>query len=109
MELLKRGKNFTIDDKDILIDIVMKYKDVIENKKTDATCNKSKNKCWDLITMEFNNQTGSSRNVRELKELYSNIKRKARKHLYLDKVSNVGFKYSTLYQESTTLKYEIIE
>ena len=47
MDHLKRRKNFTTDDKDILIGIVMKFKNIIENKKTDATCNKVKNECWE--------------------------------------------------------------
>jgi len=37
MEKGKRGANFTKVEIDLLIDIMLKYKHIIENKRTDAT------------------------------------------------------------------------
>jgi len=47
MEKEKRGANFTKTEIDLLIDIMLKYKHIIENKRTDATTWKDKNEAWD--------------------------------------------------------------
>lgn len=50
----KRSANFSKGEIDILVNIIFKYKDIIENEKTDATTWKSKNETWEKITLEFN-------------------------------------------------------
>ncbi|KAK9744965.1 Myb/SANT-like DNA-binding domain [Popillia japonica] len=64
----KRSKNFTQKEKDFLLDLVMSQKDIVENKKTDATSIQEENMCWENIT-----------------NVYAFLKRKARKNLYNDK------------------------
>lgn len=49
-ETVKRGANFTKVEIDMLVDIVFKYKDVVENKRTDATTWADKNNAWMSIT-----------------------------------------------------------
>nr|CAI5846093.1 unnamed protein product [Callosobruchus analis] len=47
--------NFTEQEKSLIINMVAKYKDIIENKKkTDGVTNLEKNKTWAKITLEFN-------------------------------------------------------
>lgn len=50
----KRSTNFTNNDKCVLINIVAKYKQVIENKKTDSVTAKEKGETWEKIALEFN-------------------------------------------------------
>jgi len=58
MEKEKRRANFTRAylkaEMDLLIDIVLKYKHIIENKRIDATTWKDKNEAWEKISSEFN-------------------------------------------------------
>lgn len=75
-----RGPNFTVIEKDILINLITKYKDVVENKKTDNETNAKKNKVWRKISDEFNLKNSSCvRNTEQLKTLWENIKRTTRK------------------------------
>ena len=50
----KRAKNFTDYDKNILFEIVQKFRHIVENKKTDATNVKEKNDSWNKICNEYN-------------------------------------------------------
>lgn len=50
----KKKKNFTEIEKNLLTSVLVKYKDVIENKKTDGTSAKVKNETWKKIATEFN-------------------------------------------------------
>jgi len=59
MEKEKRGANFTKAEIDSLINITLKYKHIIENKKTDATW-KDKNEAWEKnSSAEFNAASGN--------------------------------------------------
>ncbi|XP_018568076.1 fibrinogen silencer-binding protein-like [Anoplophora glabripennis] len=86
IEDVKRSRNFTDLEKHILFDLVMQYKNIIENKKTDGTTVKQKKDCWDEITRKYNSnaQTGT-RTAKQLHALYDTIKKKARKNLHDDK------------------------
>lgn len=84
----KKGKNITQYEKTFLLDLVLNKKDVIENKKTDAQTNDSKNIAWETVTALYNSgcQTGE-RTMKQLKELYGVIKRNSKKALAADRVS----------------------
>ncbi|KAF0682206.1 myb/SANT-like DNA-binding domain-containing protein 3, partial [Aphis craccivora] len=66
----KRGKNFTETEKSILIDLILPYKNIIENIKTDGATNKEKDLAWSEIArnnksdykVEFY-KTGGRRNL----------------------------------------------
>lgn len=49
-----RNAIFTTDEKNLLVDLVLARKDVLENKKSDATTNVAKTKAWEELTDEFN-------------------------------------------------------
>ena len=44
--------------KDIILEVVNKYRDILECKKTDFRSIKSKNDTWEKVTKEFNVQSG---------------------------------------------------
>ncbi|XP_050058125.1 uncharacterized protein LOC126553264 [Aphis gossypii] len=76
----QRGKNFTEHEKEVLIDLILPYKAIIENVKTDAVWNNKKNEAWSEIVVAYNaNQTSGVRNIAQIKHLYDTQKRKARK------------------------------
>ncbi|KAJ8948262.1 hypothetical protein NQ314_008442 [Rhamnusium bicolor] len=86
VEVSKRSRNFTDYDRNLLFELVIQYKHILENKKTDGTSVKQKNEAWDEITLKYNSscQTGP-RNAKQLHALYDGIKKKARKNLHDDK------------------------
>ncbi|KAI4468172.1 apontic [Holotrichia oblita] len=81
-----RGPNYSSDEKCILINIIAKYKNIIENKKTDATTWKEKENTWKKITSEFNSQCcGNYRSTESLKKYYENQKKMLRKNVVENK------------------------
>ncbi|KMQ90384.1 fibrinogen silencer-binding protein [Lasius niger] len=60
--------NFTQAEKVVLIDIIEKEKNILENKKTDGVTIKQKEACWAKVATEFNSRSlGASRDVNCLK------------------------------------------
>lgn len=55
-----RSVNFTVNEIITLIEIVKKYKHVIECKKTDSTTWRDKDECWSKITDELNSRCGEA-------------------------------------------------
>lgn len=53
-EKRKRGQNFSLEEKDKLVKILLAHKDTILNKKTDGTTNEAKNMAWLSVTNTFN-------------------------------------------------------
>jgi hypothetical protein len=54
MSSRKRAPNFTKPEKDSLISIVAQYKNIVENKKTDAVTCQEKTQAWFERTKKFN-------------------------------------------------------
>ncbi|RVE41428.1 hypothetical protein evm_013922 [Chilo suppressalis] len=76
----KRTINFSSDEKRILTELVLKYRDIVENKRTDATTNSVKIKGWIRLTEEFNTiSTYCHRTHTVLKCCWENIKRQSKK------------------------------
>ncbi|XP_018578344.1 myb/SANT-like DNA-binding domain-containing protein 3 [Anoplophora glabripennis] len=76
----KRSPNFTKLETEILVDLALKYKHVIENKRTDATTWKDKNDTWQIITDEFNAISGNfPRSVKSVRSKYETFKKDLRK------------------------------
>lgn len=74
-----RSTNYTNVERGIFIDILQKYKYIVENIKTDGITLKQKENAWDKIVLEFNaNSCVTKRTVKQLKSLYDNMKRKAK-------------------------------
>ncbi|KAJ8964286.1 hypothetical protein NQ317_003628 [Molorchus minor] len=68
-------------------DVWLIKKEVIENKATSANAIKRKVKAWDDVCNEFNSSGEGIRTVKQLKILYDNMKRRARKELATENVS----------------------
>ncbi|CAG4965236.1 unnamed protein product [Parnassius apollo] len=80
MSKKSRGPNFCASEKGILIELILKYKDVVENKKTDAVTIAHKNEGWKVLTEEFNSLSSFNvRNTDQLRTCWDNLKRTTRK------------------------------
>lgn len=82
-EIKKRERlpNFSNIEKLKVIELIEKYKNIIENKKTDNINLKEKEKCWINISKEYNSSNSSvHRDVASLKSCWDNLKKKTRKH-----------------------------
>ncbi|KAL0809126.1 hypothetical protein ABMA28_012750 [Loxostege sticticalis] len=76
----KRAINFSSDERRILVELVLKYRESIENRCTDATSNSAKMKGWIRLAEEFNTiSTYCHRKHPELKRCWENIKRQTKK------------------------------
>ena len=82
----KRGPNLTAREKNLIVDLAVKYKHVIENKKTDAMTVQQKEEGWRKLTDEFNASSSVKRSYTQIKQAYSNYKKKAKKDAASDKV-----------------------
>lgn len=76
-----RSANYTAEEKSCLINIINKYKNIIESKKTDKFSWNDKNNAWETIANEFNAAApnGTYRNTESLKKFYENLKKDTRK------------------------------
>lgn len=80
MDKEKRAANFTRTETDLLIDITLKYKNIIENKRTNATTWKDKIEAWEQICKEFNAASGNfPRSMKTIRSKYETIKKNIRK------------------------------
>lgn len=82
-----RTANYSLEEKNLLLQLVQKHKNVVENKKTDAVSNIAKENTWKKIAFEFNSVAPSnvSRDWASLKKAYSNIKKDVRKEVANEK------------------------
>lgn len=71
-----RTPNFTKSEVELLMELVVKFKDIIENKKTDRVHWNQKSAAWVTIEKEFNLKSGGAcRTPSVLKTKYENIKK----------------------------------
>lgn len=77
----KRSPNYTIREKEVLLSIVSNFKNIIENKKTDAVSVTEKNRAWFSMTQKFNAMSPNNvfRPTESLKKYYDNLKEDLRK------------------------------
>ncbi|KYN03425.1 UPF0439 protein C9orf30 like protein [Cyphomyrmex costatus] len=81
--------NFSRDEEQLLVALVEKYKLVIENRKSNATTWKDKEKAWQVIEKEFNSNSGQNvRNSKQLKEKYLNMKKRTKQRFSNEKRYN---------------------
>ena len=87
-ELTKRSV-FTEYEKNLLSDLVISRKDILESKRTDAVYSKEKKEEWRRLVDEFNsmNRDGRRRNSSQLKNLYKNMKAAVRHNMAKENVS----------------------
>ncbi|KAK4885155.1 hypothetical protein RN001_001426 [Aquatica leii] len=77
---------FSADEKESLKILVKKYKDILENKKTDCVSVSQKKKTWIQLAVEYNSLAeNSSRTPQQLKKCWENLKNKRKMELSLEK------------------------
>ncbi|KAB0798942.1 hypothetical protein PPYR_07894 [Photinus pyralis] len=103
----ERANNFTENEKDWLIKIVIEnFFDIIESKKTDGATIKEKNEAWYSVSQMFNESKHCivPRNVLQLRNAYHNMKKRLKKEFVteddknryisnLSRVSNIKGKF----------------
>lgn len=80
-----RASNFGEKEVNILIDLIIKYRNIIESKRTDATSWKEKNEMWEQICSEFNSRNSVVRTTKSLRSKYESFKKDLRKKKAKDK------------------------
>ncbi|CAG9763448.1 unnamed protein product [Ceutorhynchus assimilis] len=77
----KRAPNYANNEKEYLLNLIEKYKNIIENKKTDGVSVKEKKETWEKICQEFNSASPSLhyRPMESLKKTYEKMKEEIRK------------------------------
>lgn len=81
--------HFSEKEKEVLINICIKYKPIIENKRTDGVSNKQKNIAWDNIAKEFNaSGVNVPRSTKQLRTFYDNLKKRIKRQTADEKVSS---------------------
>lgn len=86
----EKGKNWSANDKTLLIDIVHEFRSVIENNATNSKSNQAKNLAWEQIGNKFNLTSEVQRSVESLQSTYRNLKTLAKKENAALKVSQVS-------------------
>nr|AHN53441.1 Myb/SANT-like DNA-binding domain [Nuttalliella namaqua] len=75
-----RASYISDEEKNVLIELVGKYKTIIENKKSDAVSLNAKNKAWQKLSTEYNSVHGvRPRDVKQLRKTWDNLKTKWKK------------------------------
>lgn len=75
-----RSANFSSAEKEVILELVAKYKNVIENKSTDGMSVAEKAAGWERIANEFNSVSSThARLPSNLKSFWDNWKKNARK------------------------------
>ena len=60
-DVKNRSSNLTAADKERIVELVMIYRNVLENKQTDATNTQLKETAWKTVAREFNACSTSAR------------------------------------------------
>lgn len=82
---MQRTKNFTISEKNDLLNIIFLYRHIIENKITDNVTSLQKEEAWTNITIEYNKNRTIIRSEKSLRLCWDNIKRDTRKYCATEK------------------------
>ncbi|KAF5294243.1 hypothetical protein FQR65_LT10829 [Abscondita terminalis] len=73
-------------EKTILLEIINKYRDRIENKKTDAVSVAQRKAAWQIVASEFNsNSSCNSKTPLQIQKVWENMKSRRRKELGIEK------------------------
>jgi Myb/SANT-like DNA-binding domain len=81
-----RSKDFDKSEISLLVDLVLKFQEVLECKKTDAVTSKEKDEVWGVLAIEFNANSGTvPRSASNLKTKFENLKKVLRRKLAYEK------------------------
>ncbi|XP_068082569.1 myb/SANT-like DNA-binding domain-containing protein 3 [Anabrus simplex] len=86
MEETKKRLYFTADEKVYIKELAFRYRDIIENKKSDVVSVSMKKKKWQEITDEFNmNSQHTKRTAEQVRKCWENMKTKRKQELAQEK------------------------
>jgi len=87
-----KNKHYTLLERKVFLQILEKYKNVIELKKCDSMALKEKDTAWNKICEEYNQSAliSQDRTVQQLKKLWSNLKQSQRDALTKEKQSRLA-------------------
>ncbi|CAH1645373.1 unnamed protein product [Spodoptera littoralis] len=81
-EKRKRSQNFTDDEKQKLIKLLMEHKDIILSKKTDGATNEAKLSAWMQITATFNATGSVFRSKQSLLKMWEKLKSASKSYYF---------------------------
>lgn len=78
-----RSVNFTRKECELIVDLVIKYKHIVENRRSDAATWKAKEAAWEKIKEEYNKILGNEiRTTQSIRSKYESLKKNARKERF---------------------------
>ncbi|XP_022223205.2 platelet binding protein GspB isoform X2 [Drosophila obscura] len=104
---MEKTPRYTQRERNMVLGYAAQYKDVIENKRTDAESNRKKDEVWLQIAKEFNSQVYHQRSAKQLRQLYKNMKLLLKKDLCGEDKTNGTFLdlLNTLSQQDSVAQY----
>jgi len=76
LKVRERSTNFIDSELELLVDLVVRHNNILENKKTDAITANVKNKTWELLAKQFNSKSlNAYRSEKCFKLKYENLKK----------------------------------
>ncbi|XP_052856959.1 uncharacterized protein DDB_G0283357 isoform X1 [Drosophila gunungcola] len=104
---MEKTPRYTQRERNMVLSYAAQYKDVIENKRTDAESNRKKDEVWLQIAKEFNSRVYHQRSAKQLRQLYKNMKLLLKKDLCGEDKSNHSFMdlLNTLSQQDSVAQY----
>ncbi|KAH8244824.1 hypothetical protein KR032_001019, partial [Drosophila birchii] len=104
---MEKTPRYTQRERNMVLSYAAQYKDVIENKRTDAESNRKKDEVWLQIAKDFNSRVYHQRSAKQLRQLYKNMKLLLKKDLCGEDKSNHSFMdlLNTLSQQESVAQY----
>ncbi|SPP86277.1 Hypothetical predicted protein [Drosophila guanche] len=104
---MEKTPRYTQRERNMVLGYAAQYKDVIENKRTDAESNRKKDEVWLQIAKEFNSKVYHQRSAKQLRQLYKNMKLLLKKDLCGEDKTNGTFLdlLNTLSQQDSVAQY----
>ncbi|XP_017460850.1 PREDICTED: uncharacterized protein LOC108354138 isoform X1 [Rhagoletis zephyria] len=104
---MEKTPRYTQRERNMVLGFAAQYKDVIENKRTDAESNRKKDEVWRQIAKEFNARVYHQRSSKQLRQLYKNMKLLLKKDLCGEGKGNRTFMdlLHTLSQQESVAQY----
>lgn len=104
---MEKTPRYTQRERNMVLGYAAQYKDIIENKRTDAESNRKKDEVWRQIAKEFNARVYHQRSSKQLRQLYKNMKLLLKKDLCGESKCNRTFMdlLNTISQQESIAQY----
>jgi len=66
-----RSTNFSPGERELLVELAIRYQQIIENKRTDAVTTAEKDAAWIQLVADYNSVSLTKRSVKQLKQVGS--------------------------------------